>query len=133
VADPCRRGSAYADELLALVKEDELVERVLDVQRLNDAVLVDLVNLEPSRDRLVEADVLDGRALRVEREDREPGEGARLPELERQGLRGCRECLHVGESRAHPRGLTLFEPLVHAQRQVKRSLVETRHRFGTTA
>jgi hypothetical protein len=96
----------HTDELFALVEEDELVEGVLDVQLLDDAVLVDLENLDPARDRFVQADVLDGRTLRVERKDRESGEGARLPELERQGLCGCRECLHVRKSCARDRGLT---------------------------
>lgn len=49
-----------ADELFALVEEDEFIERVYDVQRLDNAMFIDFVDLEPVRDRLVEADVLDG-------------------------------------------------------------------------
>jgi hypothetical protein len=68
-----------------------LVERgaVIDVE-LDGARLVDLVDREPARYRLVEADVIGlGHLGRKERQEREPAERARLTELERKSMRLC--------------------------------------------
>jgi hypothetical protein len=58
-----------ADELLALVEEDELVERVVQRELLDDALLADLGDGQPAGDGLVQADVVEPRLRGGEQRD----------------------------------------------------------------